>query len=180
MKGIVFTEFLAFAAASHDDDLVDDMIAEAGLADGAHYTAVGTYDFSELARLLGAYCTLTNESAPRTLKGFGRHLSEVFQRKFPQAFTGRAGLLDFLCSVDDQIHVEVRKLYPDAELPRFEQVERTPDRLVLDYISCRPLADLAIGLIEGAADHYKQKAVIAVRPIETDAGPRQRFEIGVV
>jgi hypothetical protein len=178
MKGIVFTEFLEFAGASRGEDLVDDMVAEAGLVDKA-YTSVGTYDFSELARLLGAYCALTGESAPRTLNGFGRHLCLVFQKKFPEVFTACDGLLSFLCSVDGHIHTEVRKLYPDAELPRFEEIEREPKRLVLDYVSCRPLADLALGLIEGSAEYYREKIAVVVSPVETDAGTRQRFEISV-
>ncbi len=180
MKGIVFTEFLEFASASHGDDLVDDMIADAGLAGSAHFTAVGTYEFSELAKLLDAYCRLTGESAPRALNGFGRHLCQVFQKKFPDVFTACDGLLDFLCSVDGHIHVEVKKLYPDAELPRFEEIAREPRRLVLDYISCRPLADLAIGLIEGAADYYRESVVVNVRAVSTESGARQRFEIGLV
>jgi hypothetical protein len=178
MKGIVFTEFLEFVGASRGEDLVDDMIAEAGLVESA-YTAVGTYDFAELAKLLGAYCSLTGEPASRALNGFGRHLCLVFQAKFPEVFTACDGLLDFLRSVDGHIHVEVKKLYPDAELPRFEEIEREPKRLVLDYISCRPLSDLAIGLIEGAAEYYREKVAIVVKTVETDAGARQRFEISV-
>jgi hypothetical protein len=178
MKGIVFTEFLEFVGASQGEDFVDDMVAEAGLADAA-YTSVGTYDFNELSRLLGAYCALTGESSALALNGLGRHLCGVFQKKFPEVFTGCGGLLDFLRSVDGHIHVEVRKLYPDAELPRFEEISGDPNRLVLDYISCRPLADLAIGLIEGASEYYREKVAIVVRPVEADAGARQRFEINL-
>ncbi|QGM44466.1 heme NO-binding domain-containing protein [Methylocystis heyeri] len=178
MKGIVFTEFLEFVGSSRGEDFVDDMIAEAGLAESA-YTSVGTYDFNELSRLLGAYCSLTGESSSRALNGLGRHLCGVFQKKFPEVFGSCGGLLDFLRSVDGHIHVEVRKLYADAELPRFEEIESGPKQLVLDYISCRPLADLAIGLIEGASEYYREKVAIVVRPVVADAGVRQRFEISV-
>lgn len=179
MKGVVFTEFLSFVAKQHDDDFVDDLLHEAGLGEAA-YTAVGTYEFAELAKLVGAYCGLTETPFPVALHAFGRHLADVFQTKFHDFYASQACVLTFLASIDDKIHVEVRKLYPDAELPRFTVVEADRGRLVVDYASCRPLADLAVGLIEGSSTFYKQAVRIDRLDIRDDAGTRQRFEIRVV
>jgi len=52
------------------------------------------------------------------------------------------------------IHVEVRKLYPDAELPTFTCDTSTPGRLTMLYRSSRPFADLAEGLIAGCIAHF--------------------------
>ena len=50
--------------------------------------------------------------------------------------------------------MEVRKLYPDAELPRLFVETREAERLVLRYESPRSLEDLAEGLLRGCAHHF--------------------------
>ena len=52
------------------------------------------------------------------------------------------------------INAELRKLYPDAQVPEFEFEEPAPDELVIRYCSPRRLCALAEGLIVGAAAHY--------------------------
>jgi len=59
--------------------------------------------------------------------------------------------------------VEVRKLYPDAELPRFQASRRADGGLNLLYLSSRHFADLAEGLIEGCAEHFKQPLMVQRR-----------------
>ncbi len=60
----------------------------------------------------------------------------------------------FLQTVHDIIHVEVRKLYSDAEPPRFTYKDPAPDRLIMIYQSPRKMYDLMDGLIEGVAEYY--------------------------
>lgn len=177
MKGIVFTEFLQFLAANHGEDFVDDLLHGAGVT-GA-YTAVGTYDFQELAKIVGLYCQTTGTPLPAALKTFGEHLAQTFQTKFREFYASQDCVLDFLARVDSEIHVEVRKLYPGADLPEFKVIERSGGRMVVDYASCRPLADLAVGLIEGSSKFYGQQVKIARSTVEDEYGHRQRFEIAV-
>ena len=56
--------------------------------------------------------------------------------------------------IDGHIHVEVKKLYPDAELPSFE-TERMGKDMKMTYRSERKFSDLAVGLISAASEHYK-------------------------
>ena len=53
------------------------------------------------------------------MRSFGRYLFERFYVLFPQYFEGSTPLFAFLELIEDYIHVEVRKLYPEAELPSF-------------------------------------------------------------
>jgi len=179
MKGVVFTEFLTFVAEQRDEDFVDDLMAACNLSQTS-YTAVGTYDFSELATLVGGYCQMTGTSMPDALKGFGHHLAKMFQAKFPDFYASQPGIMEFVACVDGQIHVEVRKLYPDAELPRFTIVKRGADCMSVDYASCRPLGDLAVGLIEGSSAYYRQPIKIDRTAIEDEMGARTRFDIQLV
>jgi Haem-NO-binding len=56
--------------------------------------------------------------------------------------------------IEDIIHAEVLKLYPDAELPRFIVEHQDAQRLVLLYQSPRHFEDLAEGLMHGCVTHF--------------------------
>jgi len=68
---------------------------------------------------------------------------------------------ELLASVETKIHVDVKKLYPDAELPTFEILEHSHDRFVMNYKSARGLGDLCEGLIEECLLHFGKPASIS-------------------
>lgn len=74
------------------------------------------------------------------------------------------------------MHVEVRVLYPDAELSQFIIEQLTPDHLTLQYSSKRKLGDLAHGLIVGSLNHYHEKATI-LKTNMTEKGREVLFDI---
>lgn len=175
MKGIVFTELLEMVESQQSLAVVDDMIRRAGV-DGA-YTAVGTYPTEEMGRLLGALSAITGLPPARLLHAFGRHLLGRFAVGYPQFFDGVPSAFAFLERVDGYIHVEVRKLYPDADLPTFEYERPSDDCLVMTYQSPRGLADLAEGLIEGTLAHFGETASITREGGGGPAGTAVRFRI---
>ena len=52
------------------------------------------------------------------------------------------------------IHVEVKKLFPEAEPPKITFVDPAPNELILTYRSRRRLCSLMAGLLEGAAAFF--------------------------
>ncbi len=153
MKGIVFSEFIEFVEERFSPELADRMIEHSGA--GGAYTSVGTYDHRELVGMLMQLTKDSEVPLPQLLHTFGEHMATRFAALFPQFFAAQPDFFGFLASVDNYIHVEVRKLYPDAELPSFHVVERHADEISLRYASTRHLADLAAGLIAGSALHYR-------------------------
>jgi hypothetical protein len=73
--------------------------------------------------------------------------------------------------------VEVRKLYPDAELPSFKVAARTATRLVMDYRSPRRMGDLAEGLILGTAPKFGARVRVQKIALEDTDGEATRFVI---
>ena len=71
-------------------------------------------------------------------------------------FVEKPNLFSFLNSIDQYIHPEVLKLYPEAELPRFQAEIKSENEMMLNYMSSKKMSDLAIGLIKGAANHFKE------------------------
>jgi hypothetical protein len=176
MKGVVFTEFLDMVESRFSLEVCDAIIADANLASGAEYTSVGTYPAGEMFALVGALSARTGVSVPGLLEAFGEHLVGPFATRFPHFFGASADALAFLAGVDSYVHVEVRKLYPDAELPRFDVEWVTPQRLSLTYRSPRGMSDLAMGILRGVGQHYRQPLLIA-REALSDDGTVVRFTI---
>ncbi len=157
MKGLVFAEFIDFVEEIFSPEVVDDIIEASDLPSGGAYTSVGTYDHTELLQLVTALSEKSNIPIPELVHSFGKHLFGRLALAYPEFLAGVETSLDFLQRVEDHIHVEVLKLYPDAELPHLECKASRPGRLSMIYRSQRPLADLAEGLIEGCADHFGEQ-----------------------
>lgn len=170
MKGIVFTEFLDLVDDAFGQDVSEEILDAAAPESGGAYTAVGTYDFSELAGLVAALSRTTGTPIGELLRTYGRHLFGRLATGYPTLLEGIRSPFELLESVDGVIHVEVRKLYPDAELPHFESTRSEGGALILTYRSRRPLGDLAFGLIEGCLAHFGVSADLRSAPIEGEDG----------
>ena len=177
MKGVVFTEFLEMVEARFSADVVDDIIDAAQLPHGGAYTAVGTYDHTEMVRLVGALSGRSGLPVAQLLQVFGEHLFGRFVLAYPQFFAGEQDAFGFMAGIEDIIHAEVRKLYPDAELPHFEVEHRDADRLVLLYDSRRHMQDLADGLIRGCLKHFGVQAQMSREPVVHGDLRSERFTL---
>ncbi|WNJ20687.1 heme NO-binding domain-containing protein [Pontibacter sp. G13] len=157
MKGIVFTEFFDMVEDTFGFDMADDLVNECDLPSGGIYTAVGTYDHMEMVSLVSRLSEKSEVPLPTLLNAFGKHLMKTFSSRYGTFFEESDSVFDFLSKIEDYIHVEVAKLYPDAELPRFDIQFNGPDILEMVYHSSRGMADLAEGLIEGSIAHFGEE-----------------------
>jgi hypothetical protein len=167
MKGMVFTEFLDMVEDKFSADMVDDIIDDANPPSGAAYTAVGTYDHQELVDMVVALSKRTAIPVDTLVKVFGEHVFTVFATNYPSFFEGVPDALTFLSGIEDIIHAEVIKLYPDAQLPKFE-CHYEGATLVMDYQSPRHFSDLAEGLIKGCGAHFGAELEIERSEINED------------
>jgi len=154
MKGVVFTEFQEMIEDQFGLKMYDQLIEACELPSDGAYTSVGTYDHAELLQLVTKLSSETGVEVPELVRAFGVHLFSRFSTGYPQFLEGSETSVDFLRSVEDYIHVEVRKLYPDAELPKFTFEQVAEGRWEMKYDSSRPFADLAHGLIAATIEHF--------------------------
>jgi hypothetical protein len=164
MKGLVFTEFLEMVENTFSYDMVDTIIARANLTHNGIYVAGGTYPHTEMISLVTVLSQETKIEVKTLLEIYGKHLFGLLIKTYPQLALGKANPLDFIESVDDYIHIEVRKLYPDAELPKFTVISREENVLVMDYLSSRHMEDFGVGLIQGCGIFYNKSLHIALTP----------------
>src|SRR5215510_12987018 len=175
MKGVVFTEFLEMVEEKFSPETAERIIESSELESGGVYTTVGTYDHHEMIRLVTSLSRETGTPAPDLIRTFGEHLFERFHQLFPNYFEGVPSAFDFLRRVDDYVHIEVRKLYPEAELPTFSCETPRPDQLSITYRSVRPFAALAEGLIRGCIAYYDEPIEIGVEDLSEGTGTMARF-----
>jgi hypothetical protein len=176
VKGLVFTTFYDFCEVKHGRDFLDEVIDAAQLPNGGAYTSVGTYPFSDMVALIGSLVTRTGTELKATLEEFGAHCFRRWVEYWPHQFEGKR-LFDVLATIDEFHESQVRKLYPDAELPSFQVEARTSDRLVLGYHSCKPLADLAAGVIKGAAHYLNEPISVRSEAAQSEEGMYVRIHI---
>lgn len=159
MKGIVFTLLEDLVRRDHGDATWDALLQAAGLS-GA-YTTLGNYPDADLYRLVGAASQALGADANDVVRWFGREALPLLAAHAPQFFRPHADTRAFVLTLNDIIHLEVRKLYPGADVPDFDFDTSVPGRLRLTYRSHRRLCAFAEGLIEGAARHYGERVEIA-------------------
>lgn len=162
MKGIVFNAAEKAVTTLMGADAWDELLEAAG-SDGV-YTALGTYPDEELLALVMAAAEATGQSPADVQRLVGRHALEHLVPPVADLIDTDGCVFDFLASVHEIIHIEVKKLAPDARPPDLVPERLATDLLQLTYRSDRGLSALAEGLILGAGDLFAQPVAVSVPP----------------
>jgi hypothetical protein len=176
MKGIVFTEFIDLVEEKFGIEMVDTIINNSNLASNGVYTAVGTYSFSEMLSLLRNLNKETGIAINDLLLIYGEHFFSVVEKSYPYFLTQYNDPIEMLSSIENHIHVEVRKIYPDAELPYFMVVEKTETTLIMIYKSSIAMSSFGKGLMNKTFEHFNTNATILVENIKEN-GTEVKFSI---
>ena len=158
MKGIIFNLLERVVTTELGEPAWERVLDEAGL-EGA-YTAVGTYDDSELTRLAQAAASILNKETDEVVRWFGEKAFPLLSERYPDFVSGHTSTIPFLLQLNDVIHPEVRKLFPGAYAPEFDFVRVDSSTLALGYESYRNLCAFAEGLVGGAAAHFGETVTI--------------------
>lgn len=179
MKGIIFTEFLELVEKKFGLDELDSLLSQA--EDDGVYTAVGSYDHRNLVKLIVILSQRTGVSPEDLQRVFGQSVFTNLYETLPpnNSLQGCKTAFQFIKLVEDYIHIEVKKLYPEANPPSFEFISESETEMVFDYISARCMSHVCLGLIEGCADYFDEQLVTAMDCLQQD-GSKVRFKLTVV
>jgi len=177
MKGIVFTEFIEMVEDVFSPEIADQIINDSQLDSDGAYTAVGTYDHHEILAMVTHLSELTSIPVGDLVQAFGKHLLQRFTKLYPVFFNNVDDTFTFLDTIENHVHIEVLKLYPDAELPSFTIDHADDETLIMTYKSSRPFAMLAQGLIKGTAEHFNETISIEMVDLSNGQGNHARFEL---
>ena len=153
MKGVVFTEFLDLVESSYGMEVADRVLTK-GFPTDSGFTSVGTYDHRILISLIMEFSDAIGKSPRDVILLFGKHLFHRLREIYPESTKGVTSAVELVLKVEAVIHDEVLKLYPDAEVPSFEFPASADGTFQIEYLSARPFADLAEGLLQGCIDHF--------------------------
>ena len=176
MKGIVFTEFLEMVESKFGLETVDKIIERAELKTGGAYTSIGTYEFNEMLQLILNLSNEVNIPVDDLIHAFGIHFFEHLEKTHPNIFELYKNPMDFLNSVEGHIHVQVRKIYPGAELPTFEVTHRSSNSMEMIYTSQRALYKFAEALMLKTFEHFHTECTITYEKLNSE-GTRVKFNI---
>lgn len=182
MKGVVFNAAEAAVIELFDEDTWDDILDAAGV-DGV-YSSVGSYDDADMMAIVQAASVMTELPVEDVLIAVGRKALAHLASRVPDLLGGCNSSFEMLRLIHDVIHVEVKKLYPDALTPDFTYEDLSDGGLRLGYHSHRPLSALAEGLILGVGDRFGENLSVARQAPEdldapTDKGATQVVYIDV-
>jgi hypothetical protein len=140
--------------------LVDEIIQDSKIESNGAYTSVGTYSHIELFKLVDQLSKHSNISIEKLMTDYGKYAFYKFIKAYPKLTNNFTNAFHFLKNVEDIIHVEVAKLYPNTELPSLKIIELTEKEMKLLYSSQRRMSHFAEGMILSCFDYYHEKVVI--------------------
>lgn len=177
MKGVIFVKFNEFVEELWGDEFWDEIIEEAKLPSEGAYTTVATYKDEELFALIGLIVKKKGLSAEEAQFAFGKWVFKELYEVAPAGAHDFNDVFTFLHAVQDFIHIEVKKLNPDALLPEFEFLFESDTKVSFHYQSPRKLCYFCEGLVHGLAEHTGQKISVAQSECEHDGGKRCVIEV---
>ena len=174
MKGIIFTEFITIVETQFGLDISQQMFDDA--KDSGIYTAVGSYDHRQLIKLIMSLSHITNIPASQLQKTYGRLVFPALLQALPIPNIEDDDTFRFIEKVEQYIHIEVKKLYPDATPPQFIFSNKTQSTMTMDYHSARCMGYVCMGLLEGCAHYFNQSLTITMQPMNA-AQSHVRFSL---
>ena len=159
MKGIIFNLVEDVVCETHGEHVWDQLLADAGLEGG--YTSIGDYPDEHLHALVGAASAVLDLPPDQVVRQLGYGAAVGLSRHYPRFFTSHQRTVDFVVTLNDVIHAEVRKLHRAADPPEFVFTEVGVDELLVEYRSRRGLCALAEGMLGGAASYYDELASVS-------------------
>ena len=118
----------------------------------------------------------TGISIDNLLLVYAEHFFSVIENSYPGLLATYKDPIEMISSIENHIHIEVRKIYPDAELPVFIVEEKTEKTLTMVYKSSRSMHHFGLGLMNKTFAHFNSSAEIVLEKIKED-GTEVRFFI---
>ncbi|WP_157964673.1 heme NO-binding domain-containing protein [Algibacillus agarilyticus] len=160
MKGIVFNVLQEFVEQNVSYIAWDNAISTLSLPSNGVYISADNYNDEELFSLVGYFCEHLTLEPSVLVRQFGEFLFASLIEMAPAEAQNATDLRTFLNMVEHLIHVEVLKLYHDANLPSFDYPKANDNELIMIYRSPRKLCFLSEGLILSAAKHFKEQVKV--------------------
>ncbi len=157
MKGFVFNVLNKMVEEKLGIEAWDQMVNQLSSDSAGVYTSGGTYPDKEFLDLVSDLSERLQTPVAELVRNFGKYALHEMKKQYAIFFEKHSDAKSFLLSIDQVVHVEVKKLYPEAKLPEFLYEDRSPNELVMIYHSERKMCHFAEGLIEGTGEFFGEE-----------------------
>jgi predicted hydrocarbon binding protein len=177
MQGVIFTAFSDMIIEKMGMEQWNELLDKTSPDSKGIYTSGDQYKDSELINMVITLSEKTGISVESLVEHFGKYLFTSLYKRSSIDVTNIDNLRELLLSIDSIIHVEVKRVHPQAYLPKFEYDEGENKELIMYYFSKRKLCHASVGLILGAAEYFKQEIEIAHPECMHDGAERCKLVI---
>jgi len=177
MKGIIFTTFNDMVEQKVGIDVWEKILATVNPESEGIYTSVEDFPDEELIAMVEELSEETGTPVIELIFAFGQYLFHTLTIRHSVFVETQPDFLSFLKSIEDVIHREVEKLYPNPNLPSLAWQQPDGNSLIMNYHSPRKMCHLAVGLIRGAAEHYQVEYTLEHAPCMLDGAESCQFHI---
>lgn len=156
MKGIIFNLLGGYLTDRFGEDKYEEILSSCKLQSDDPFTMVSpaTYADADFGIIAAKAAEILKMSIPDLLREMGTHAMPKLAERYPGFFTDYDHPADFLKTASFIHEIEVKKLYKDADVPKFTIESETPEQMILSYNSKRRLCHLVEGLLTGLGNYY--------------------------
>lgn len=177
MKGIVFIVLNEMVESQYGISAWEEILQEVKPQCEGVYISTTSYPDEEIVGYVEAISAKLDLPTTEVTRVFGRYLFDELNEKY-RFFTKQChNLFEFLDSIENVIHKEVRKLYEDVNLPTIDCTMHSQNEMLMLYHSPRKLCYLAEGLISGAAAYYEEAITLSHEKCMHDGEQNCQFRI---
>ena len=155
MKGVIFNLLEEFVCEGWGYDTYELVMSSCPAHERGPFIGPGTYPDSVLLAIVAGTAKKLDITVEQAVRAFGKFAMSKLAAKVPELISHLESPKALLMSLENVIHIEVKKIYPMAEPPTFDYEDPADDKLIMHYYSKRNLCVLMEGLLEGLADYYE-------------------------
>lgn len=155
MKGVIFNVLEEFIVENWGEEVYEEILGACPVHMHAGHLGPATYADVDMVTIVTKTCARLQVAPEDALRAFGRFLFPRLLARYPSVAAGIDDPYELLRHIDDAIHVEVRKLVPNAITPRILCDAVTGETgTKVSYQSSRKLCAAFTGLLQGVGDHF--------------------------
>jgi hypothetical protein len=172
MKAFIVTSMVDMLDRQHGSGQVDAILADAGLTGLRGVDPHSDVPVQSIVRLSMVAAEALNTEVDDLVEQFGWYIFGVLVIEFPDQVS-QPDFHAFLRAVNTQIHPEMRRRFPNAEVPTVTVEEADGDSFLVRYASKRPFTRLACGIISAASTHFGLISTVTVKESRFDEATGQ-------
>jgi predicted Ser/Thr protein kinase len=155
MHGLILVQLQKFAQQTIGPQQWRDALTEAGLSNHTFSTG-SVYEDSQAIEQIALASNTLGIPVSEVIESFGVFLSTELVRLYQRVIKPEWKTLDIIENTETFIHSAVRAGSPGAVPPVLDAIRISEDELQLLYSSERKLCQLAIGIIKGLSNHFRE------------------------